>query len=174
MTLPHEGKFAKERFMKKILITLAAFSCAFFIGCQNTTDTSTEDKKDQTVQLNPLDLPLNTIKYKFGSEPITLSGSTFTVVGTSTLMGKPGPGQFIEADTAAALASGSYNKNSNPVYKLVHTTQTAYNSSIAGAANITFNVTVTATEVMGTFSGTTESTTGVTVQVTEGVFRITK
>lgn len=162
--------------MTKITLMITTLACVFFLGCQNSANE--EDKsEDKATQLNPLDLPLNTMKYKFGGTQITLSNATYSVVAGSTHLGAPGPGQFIIIDTAAPLTPGAYNKASNPAYWLVHDdTNFQAHSSSAGNANIIFDITVTPTEIMGTFSGTTESTPngGITTQITNGVFRITK
>ncbi len=173
MTLPYDGKNAKERFMKKIFFILAALTCAFFIGCQNTTEA--DGGKDSGKGQNPSDLPANTISFKFNGNQVTISNSVYTVGGGATVMGKELQGEYIQAATPTVL-TGTYDKNTNPKFSMFYAENgTAYLSDV-GAANMTFNVTVTATEVTGTFSGTLRKNTAPNdiLPVTDGTFRVTK
>jgi predicted small secreted protein len=178
MTLSYEGKFAKERFMKKILLTMAALSCALFMGCQNTTENVGDGNKDDGKKSNPSDLPANTISFKLNGNPVTISNALYEASAGSTRMGKEPQGQYIFAGTATVV-TGVYDKNTAPSFHLFYAQNGVPHVSNAGTANSSFNVLATATEITGTFSGTVQKTTqpgNVTeiVPVTDGMFRITK
>ncbi len=163
-----------KKYMKAILF--AVLPLVALMNCQNTSDSAGNDGGgDQKVP------GTNTMTFKLNGAIVTMSGIAYTKGNGESFIGKQGEGRYIQIPSVADLTSGNFDKDSNPGYFLQYSenTQGTLVTYVSGAndANTTFAVTVSATEISGTFSGVVrrvENGNVTLVNVTEGSFRVNK
>lgn len=151
-----------RRFLKVMLLGTLLLAAQ----CQNGGETANAAGDTKT----PTDFPANTMQFKLDGVQKTLSGIALTSNANEWFIGKQAEGRYILISPKAVLASGDFDNASNPPYALQF--PDGGNAYTSFATPLTFKITVTNTEITGTFSGHVKVTGGPAIPVTEGRFRV--
>lgn len=151
---------------------MAAIPLLWTLNCQNNTDTGATTEERQSGGT----VAANTLTFKLNGAAVELIGIAHTKGTGESFIGKQADGSYINYGSATTAGEGTFtaDKNSAPAYVLQYVQGGVSHTSDGGTANVTFSITVTATEISGTFSGTVRRNDGTILPVSDGQFRVNK
>jgi hypothetical protein len=160
--------------MKKFskLAMVALLPALLVLNCQNNSGDGSGTSDDAKTPAGA-----NSLSFKLNGNTVTLTGIAHTKGAGESFIGKQTQGSYIlyTSETTPAVGTFAADRNSVPAHYLQYNEggNVFYDSGGQGA-NVSFNITVTATEITGTFSGNVRRNDGVIIPLTDGQFLVNK